>query len=319
MLDYGRLTAITRSKVLPAIIDQIGKESVTFGKFLKKAQKKSGGTTIQQPVKYRHNSQGGFYAGLELLDTAQETTRTRATWEWKQFHKPIVIDNIERAQNMGDEGLVDLLTSEMEDAKSGMQDQLSTAFFGDGTGSDGKAMDGILAAIDDGTNVAMYGGIDRSVYTWWQANYTNVAGALTLPVMATMYDSCEKGHTKPDFIVTTQDLWTDYEALLISQVRYMNKNGESNNMDGGAGKLSFRATPIEKDMYCPAGKMFFINMNSFKYMYLTHPDYPTDSRGFAMRDMAEPDNQDGNVGFIFHYHNLICVEPRANGQLDNLS
>lgn len=318
-MDYNRLTAITREKVLPAIVDQIGKESITLGKFLKMAKKTSGGTQIHVPVKYRHNTQGGYYAGLELLDTAQETTRTRAVWDWKQFHKPIVVNNIERAQNMGDEGIVSLMTAEMEDAKTGMKDQLSTALFGDGTAQDGKVMDGLLAAVDDGTNVATYAGINRSTYTWWQANYDGSIGDLALADMATMFDSCENGSKVPDYIVTTKSIWSDYEALLVGQVRFMNSNGEATPMNGGAGKLAFRTAVVEKDEYCPAGKMFFLNMGTFEYRYLPHPDYPTDSNGFAMRDLREPVNQDGKVGFIFHYHNLICKEPRANGQLDGIS
>lgn len=318
-MDYTRITAITRETVLPNIVDQIAEESPTLGHVLRMASKKDGGTAIHQPVKYRHNTQGGFYSGLELLDTAQEQTRTRAVFDWKQFHKPIVINNIERAQNMGKEGIASLMETEMEDAKSGMKDQLSTALFGDGTGSSGKAIDGLLAAIDDGTNVATYGNIDRTVYTWFQANYTAVGGALTLAAMATMHDSCEHGSNKVSTIVTTREIWTDYEALLMAQVRFTNSDGSGNALNGGATKLAFRATPIEKDDYCPAGKMFFINWKSFKYLYLPHPKYPTDKNGFAMRDLAEPVNQDGEVGFIFHYSNLICVEPRANGQLDTIS
>ena len=317
-LDYNRLTSITREKVLPSIVDQISEESPTLGRFLKKAELISGGTVIQQPVKYRQNSQGGYYSGLELLDTAQETTRTRAQWDWKQFHKPIVINNIERAENQGDAGIVNIMTAEMEDAKEGMRDQMSQALFGDGTGNDGKAMDGLLAAVDDGTNVATYGNIDRSVYTWWQANYTGSIGILVLGDMATMYDSCEHGGKRPDVIITTRDIWSDYEALLVDQIRYTaGENGAV--LNGGASKLVFRTTPIEKDDYCPTGKMFFLNMGTFKYVYLKHPDYPTDKNGFAMRDLREPDNQDGNIGFIFSYHNVVCIEPRANGQLNGIS
>lgn len=318
-MDYNRLTAITREKVLPKIVDQVKEESPVLGRFLGAAKKTSGGTQIHVPVKYRHNSQGGYYAGLELLDSAQETTRTRAVWEWKQFHKPIVISNIERAENMGDEGLISLMTAEMDDAKEAMMDQLTNALYGDGTSDDGKAMDGLLAAVDDGTNVATYAGINRTVYTWWKANYTAVGAGISLAKMATMYDSCEHGAKRPDLIVTTKDIWSDYEALLIDQVRYTNGEAGSGTLNGGATKLAFRATPIEKDVYCPAGKMFFLNTSTFEMRYLPHPKHPTDSNGFAMRPMAEPDNQDGEVGFIFFYHNLICVEPRANGQLDTIA
>ncbi len=313
---WDRLTAITREKILPMIVDQIGKESVTFGKFLAMA-KQEGGTQWHVPVKYQHNTEGGYYVGLELLDVGQQDTRTRAVFEWKQYHKPIVLSNIELAKNGGESGVVSLLEAEMEDAKTGMKDALSTAFFGDGSG--GTTMTGLRAAVDDGTNVATYAGIDRTTYTWWQANYNNVGGALTLGAMATMYDLCENGNKVPDMIVTTKAIWSDYEALNQAQIRFINSDGSANKLDPGAQKLAFRATPVYKDEYCPAGKMFFLNTKTFRYGYLKHPKYKTDKNGFALRPLQAPDRQDGQVGFIFHYHQLACIEPRANGQLDNLS
>lgn len=317
-MDYERLTAITREYVMPSIIDQIGKECTLLGKFLQKA-KKGSGTEIHIPVKYRHNSQGGFYAGLELLDTAQETTRTRAVFQWKQVHKPIVISNIEKAKNMGKEGIIKLLSAEMDDAKSGLKDMLGTSLFSDGTGTDGKEIDGLCAAVDDGTNVATYGNINRTTYTWWQANYYGSLGTLTLAMMATAYDDCENGSKRPSIIVTTKDIWTDYEALNQSQIRFINSDGSGNQMDAGATKLAFRATPIEKDEYCPAGKMFMLNMDTFDYMYLPHPKYSTDNKGFAIRDFDEPINQDGEISYILSYINVVCKEPRANAQMDGIS
>lgn len=318
-MDYNRLTAITREKVMPKIEDQIIEESVTLGRFLRKAKLTDGGTEIHVPVKYRHNSQGGYYSGLELLDAGQEHTRTRAVWQWKQYHKPIVIDNIEVAKNGGEGKVVDLMSAEMQDAKDGMKDELSTALFSDGTGDDGKQMDGLQAAVDDGTNVATYAGINRSTYTWWQANYTALGGVLSLSAMATMFDSCEHAGKKPDVIVTTKDIWTDYEALLDDQIRYISSGSGGNKLEGGATTLAFRATPVEKDDYCPSGKMFFLSTDTFEYRYMKHPKHPTDAKGFAMRPLTEPDRQDGQVGYIFHYHNLVCKEPRRNGQLDSIS
>lgn len=63
--DWDNLTSITRERVLPKIIDQIGKDHPLLGRFFNSAKRWNGGTTIQQPVKYRMNAQGGSYAGLE--------------------------------------------------------------------------------------------------------------------------------------------------------------------------------------------------------------------------------------------------------------
>jgi hypothetical protein len=328
-MDWDRVTAITRELVLPKIADQIGKTSKGFGRFLSMAKKKNGGKDIQKVVKYRHNAQGGYYAGLSMLKTSQEQTKTRATFVWTQAYQAIVLSNIELAKNGitaaaaegNDVKVADLMATEMEDAQEALKDRLSTAFYGDGTvNAEGyDTMDGLQAAIDDGTNVATYGSIDRTVYTWWKANYTDVSGALTTAAMATIYDSCENGGKSPDLILTTKAIWSDYEALMQAQIRFINEDGSANNMDIGGGTLAFRTTPVVKDEYCPAGKMFFVNTSTFELCFMDHPNHPTDENGFAMRPLREPDSQDGQVGFIFFYHQLVCIEPRANGQLDNIS
>lgn len=164
VVDYNNLTSITREKVLPSIVDQIGKDHPLFGRLMNAAKRWGGGTTIEQPVKYRHNSQGGSYSGLEALDTGQEKTRTRAKWSVKQIHQPIVLSNIDLAKN-GGEKIADLMATEMDEAKESLTDKFNTMLFSDGTGNSSKDLTGLHAAVDDGTNVATYGDIDRSTLT----------------------------------------------------------------------------------------------------------------------------------------------------------
>jgi hypothetical protein len=315
-LDYGRLTSITRGKVLPGIIDQIGDDHPLFKMLINKAQLVTRGTQIEQPVKYRHNSQGGSFAGLDPLNTALENTRTKAIFPWKQMYQSIVISNIEQAKNGGSDAETEnLMTVEMEEAKTSLTDKFCTKLFLDGTGNDEKDIDGLVAMVDDGTNVDVYGGITRSTYTWWKSNYTASVGSLYLSDMATMMDSCSNGSDEPDMLITTKTVKSAYEALLAAQIRFES----GSRLDGGAKELAFRGALITADEYCTAGYMYFLNTKKLKTKVLAHPQFPTDKRGFAVSDMREPVDQDGQVGFIFWYGNFYNEEPRKSGVLRGIT
>ncbi len=317
--DWGQVTSITREKVIPKIVDQIGKDQPLFGRFINKTKIWDGGTSLEQPVKYRHNSQGGSYKGLEVLDSGQETTRTRATMQVKQKYQPIVVSNIDIATNGGEARIASLLETEMSEAKESLKDKFCTSLFGDGTADGGKDITGLKAMIDDGTNVDVYAGITRTSYTWWKGNYTAVGGALTLAGIATMYDSCTHGQKTPTIIVTTRDINSDYEALLQAQVRFTGDTSGYHKADGGLRGLAFRGTLILVDEYCPSGEMYFINENFIDLYHMKHPKHPTDSRGFTVTPMREPVNQDGQVGFIFFYGQFLNIQPRLSGRLVTIS
>lgn len=316
--DWNNLTSITREKVLPKIVDQISKDQPLLGRLFDNISLWKGGKTIEQPVKYRHNSQGGSYSGLEVLSTSQEQTRTRAQWEVKQLYQPIVLSNIDLAKNKG-EGVADLMATEMEEAEESLKDKFCTQLFSDGTGNNGKNLTGLIAAIDDSTYVDTYGGIVRSTYTWFKANYSNANTALTVALMATMFDSCTSGQDSPDLIVTTKTLFTKYEAVAQTYIRFMAQNGSVNKADMGIKGLSFRGALVIADEYCPSGNMWFINTKYVRLFYMKHPEHPTDKRGFAMTPLRNPVNQDGQVGFIFWYGQLVNLKPVRSGRMIGLS
>lgn len=316
--DWDQLTSITREKVLPKIEDQIGKDHPFLGRLWNNIKLWNGGKRLDIPVKYRHNSQGGSYSGLDVLDTGQEQTRTRAYFNIKQVYQPIVLANIDLAKNGGDGKVADLMDTEMEEAKESLTDKFCTQIYGDGTGNGGKDITGLEAAVSDGSVVAKYGDINLATYTWFKANYTASVGSLMLSDLATMFDSCESGSDTPSIILTTKTIKSAYEALLQSQVRFQMVDGKI-SADGGITNLSFRTVPIIADEYCPAGNLYMINEKYLKLYYMKHPKFPTDAKGFAVSPMREPVDQDGEVGFIFSYVQLVNSQPRRSGRMSGIT
>ena len=314
--DFTQLTALTRSKILPGVEDQIILDHPLLRKLLKSGQRQSGGHRIEKVVRFANSTQGGSYSGLETLDTAQETTMTRAFWSWRQYHQPIVFSNIDLARNGGNEAVFSLLKEEVENAAKSLKDKFGTALF---TAQTGSSFDSLVDAVDDGTNVNVYGDINRTNNTWWQGQYNGTGGALTLTMLATQYDLQMSGTDTPDFIATTKVLWSGYEALLQPQVRFQFATAGFPKIDGGFQAMFFRNTPMVADEYCTSGHIYMLNMKYLRFYTLKHPDYPTDALGFTTTKMREPTDQDGKVGFLLFYGNLISTQPRRQGVIRNVT
>ena len=127
-----------------------------------------------------------------------------------------------------------------------------------------------------------------------------------MAIMAASYDAAASGSDVPTIVTTDEAVWTGYEALLQPQMRY---NDPGKNIDGGFRTVHFRGTPIISDEYCTAGYIYWLNEKYLKVISLNHPDWPTDKMGFAVSPLQRPSRQDGKLGYIISYLDLICTNP----------
>jgi len=315
--DYARLTSITREYVMPAVAHQLKKEMPFFGKMLAKVKKETaGGTQIMVPVTYKHNTNGGSYAGLEVLDTDLQDTRTRAKYDWKQVYAPIVVSNIELFKNGGKAGgeiaVVDMLKQDMEEAKETFKNNISTMLFADGTGNGSKDILGLRALVDDGTDVATLGDITLASYSWFQAAVSSSVGSLTLAHMASQFSAASSGRgvESVDLILTTETVLNAYEALLLPAQRFTG-SGEA---DGSFAKLRYRGAEVMSDEYAQSGDIYFLNSRYLDLYAGDHPVHPTDANGFTVTPMREPHDQDGQVGFILFYAQMCQKRPSRHAK-----
>ena len=319
-------------------------------KLLQTAKPWKSGVTYDVIIKYQDSTNGGNTGIADKLDTDRQNVRTTMSFAPKMAYKPIVIADIERTLNQGDERVVDLLEAEFDSqAQSLMQVMASNLWTGTGVGN---SWDSIHNAADDGTNFATYGGLSRTTYPTIKGYYLASAGALTLAKMATAYDAVSIGNETPDIIATTKALWSTYESLLVPTVRAgytqngypkMNAFGMLPRAEGLAGNqgfdvLFFRGTPVVRDEQIPSGKMFFINTNYFGFKGINIaglkqvnfkksndgvpmgvPGRIPSTRGFNFRDMMSPVDQLAEVGHIIYAGNFISENPRLQGQMVGLS
>src|SRR5262245_60181222 len=128
----------------------------------------SGGNVILQELSFRDNGNAGYYSGYDLLPTAAQDVISAAEFAIKQVAVPVVISGLEQLQNAGKEQIIDLLEGRLQVAEASMANLIANGLYSDGTGSGGKQITGLAAAVPVNPATGTYGGIDRATWTFWR-------------------------------------------------------------------------------------------------------------------------------------------------------
>ena len=164
-LTYDDITAITRKHFRPTLVDNIFNDIPMFRRFQERdTVDVRGGEKILQPVLYATTEAVGSYSGYDTLSTTPTAQITAAEYDWKQSYANITIDGLSQMKNSGPEAVLNLLQKRVQAAQMSLKNDLSTQLYSDGTGNSSKDITGLQAAIDNGDNVATYGGIARASY-----------------------------------------------------------------------------------------------------------------------------------------------------------
>ena len=293
---------IFRDRVLLDHMNQAGKVVV-----------EQGGYSIVEPLMYAQNNTVSSYAGYDAIDLTPQEGITAAEYQWKQLAASIAISGIEEAKNRGTEAIIKLLNAKIMQAEESIKESLNYQLFSDGTGNGGKDFGG-LAAIVEATGTV--GGIDQSTNAWWASYEENNATALTLPLMATAYNTVSKGNDTPDIIVASQYLFEKYESLLTGQVRYQ----DTSKANAGFQNLMFKQTPVVFDKllgdsvasggFNTPGTMYFLNT---KYLKLTGMQ----GKWFETTDFQQGTvaGVDARYALIMAFGNLVCSNRARQGKL----
>ena len=322
-LSYDSLTAVTRDKFIPVLVDNIFKSNILTFKMLQNSEPSASGNKVLQPLEYAKSGSKGFYNGYDVLDTTPQELFTDASFDWVQCHASITYSGREESLNSGAERVIDLISAKVKNAEKSLKDLFGSQLYSDNDGSsvstpaDAQAngfvgLQHIIAA--DRT----LGGIDSTNYPWWDGNvaafgsstYNTVAGSSGANSIGReireMYGACSIDNDKPDLIVTTQIIFDAYEESLAAQKRF---GASSESLaDAGFNNLLYRGTPVVVDDHCPAGHMYFLNT---KYLRFRHHA----SRNFAFQGFNKPVNQDASVAHILWLGALTCSNPRMLGKL----
>ena len=282
----------------------------------------SGGTKILQELSFAENSNAGWYTGYDLLPVGVSDVLSAAEYNIKQAAVPVIISGLEQLQNSGREQMIDLLEGRMSVAESTLANLLTGGLYSDGTGSGGKEIDGLEAAVPVLPAAAPYGGIDGATFTFWQnavSDQTAAAGLDPAQIQGfwnLLWSQLVRGQDRTDLIMCDSTVWNAYIASLQAQQRFNN----TNMADAGFVTVKFMDADVVLDggIYngslgtgAPAGSAYFLNCDYLHYR-------PHSARNMVplSPNRRYATNQDAEVQIIAWAGNLTTSGRQFQGRYD---
>ena len=315
--NVSDIVATTIESRTRKVADSVTKNNALLAKLDTKGKIKpfSGGTKILQELSFAENSNAGFYSGYDLLPVGVSDVISAAEFDIKQAAVPVVISGLEMLQNSGREQMIDLLEARLEVAESTLANLISGGLYSDGTGSGGKEITGLDAAVPTDPTTGTYGGIDRAAFTFWQSQIVDTGVATAANIQTTMnalWASLVRGSDSPDLILLDNLLWQVYVASLQAQQRF---NGTEVG-DLGFPTLKFMHSDVVLDGgiggFVPASTGFMLNCDYIHYR--PHRDRNmvplSPNRRYAT-------NQDAEVQILAWAGNLTSSGSQFQGRMED--
>jgi len=319
-LNYDTLSAITREYIIPKVVDNIFKSTPFLFLLRQKGQiLVDGGKKIVQPLEYAASPADSYNAYDSYVISSYDVV-TAAELPWKHNYASIDVAGSEIRQNSGEAQVVNFLSVKIKNAEKTLARNVSYQLFARGDSSDpagygrgAKGINGLGAAVDDGTNVANYAGISRTYYTWWRSY---VVDASTIPSRADFNEAylekvigaISSGSDTPDVIILPQSAYDILFENLVEKQRFT--SGEL--AQAGFPEIQVCGIPVTVDPHCPADKGYVLNLDYLRF--IIHKD-----ANFKVTDF-EPSTAhvDVSTAKVLLDANLICSNCAAQAVIENI-
>lgn len=256
------------------LADNVSNNNGLLARLERKGKRKtfSGGRQIVQELEYGENGTFGWYSGYDPLNIAPSDVFSAAVFDIKQNSVAVSISGLEELQNDGEQQVIDLLESRIENAERTMRNQMAIATYSDGTGDGGKQLGGMQLLVSD-AGTGTVGGINSGTWSFWKSSvFSAVAdggGAATtaniISYMDRLWLNLVRGTDKPDLIVGDNAYYRLYMEALQPNQRFTS----ADMAQAGFESLKFMSADVIFDGgmggACPANHMYFLNTD---YIYL---------------------------------------------------
>jgi len=319
---YNELNALTRRAFIPRVTVQLYYSTPTLMLFLQNAQKSAGGLSqITGPVQGTSMVQGAWTGYSGTFNKPQVIPGVK-NFEFNTTYfvvpVPLVLGE---SLIQSTEAIVPILDVRMNDVYSVTSQQMSSALFTNNSANP-LMPTGLVDAYDNGTNIASYGGINRTSTgnTYWQGQYYN-AGAANILNRATLGSyliqiTANAGGEKPDFVVMSPSDFATLQASFTGTEVTNLYPGKEGNFDtqlrSTHSNLIINGVPFFMDYWCPKGTMYFLN-SKYINMYLSE-DAPFAFSGFYS---AIPLMQIAQVGVMIVGYQMVCTKPISGAVVTN--
>ena len=308
-------TLYNRSKKLA---DNVTNNNALLARLEKKGKRRpfSGGRQIVQELEYGENSTFNWYSGYDSVNISPSDVFSAAVYDIKQASVAVSISGLEELQNSGEEQMIDLLESRINNAEKTMRNQMAAAVYGDGTASGGKAIGGMQLLVSDATTGTV-GGINAATWAFWaNAKFGSVAdggaAATTASIgsyMNRLWMQLVRGTDKPDLIVADNNYYRLYMESLTPNQRFTSADMAQQGFES----LRYQSADVIFDGgmggNAPSNHMYFLNTD---YIYMR----PHSKREYVP---LSPDrfstNQDAMVKLIGWAGNMTTSGRKFQGAL----
>lgn len=299
------------------IADNVTKNNALLSRLKDKGNIKpfSGGSVIFQELSFAQNGNTGYYSGYDLLPVAAQDVLSAAQYAIKQAAAPIIISGLEMLQNSGKQQMIDLMDGRMAVGEASMYNLLAGGVYADGTGSGGKEITGLGAAVPLSPVTGTYGGIDRAVWTFWRNQVLDTTGITAATIQQswnTLWARLVRGMDRPDLIIVDAITWAIYMQSLQAIQRFTSPAKASL----GFPSVQFMDADVVLDGgiggFCPGGTAFFLNTSYI--FWRPHSDRNmvplAPNKRYAL-------NQDAEVQILAWAGNLTTSGAQFQGRWDN--
>jgi hypothetical protein len=315
--NVSDLVATTIESRSGEIADNVTKNNALLRRLEKRGNTRtfSGGTVIFEELSFAENGNAGYYSGYDLLPVSAQDVLSAAQYAIKQAAVPVVMSGLEMLQNAGKERIIDLMDGRMDVAEASLANLLAGGVYSDGTGSGGKQVVGLAAAVPLNPTTGTYGAIDRSVWSFWRNQFTDTTGITAATIQQSwnnLWARLVRGIDRPDLIIVDSLTW----AIYMQSLQAIQRITDTSTGDLGFPSVKFMDCDVVLDGgiggFCPGNTAYFLNT---KYIFW---------RPHAQRNMVplSPNkryavNQDAEVQIIGWAGNLTTSGAQFQGIWDN--
>jgi hypothetical protein len=283
------------------------------------------------------------FNGFDLLPITQQPVSVNMVFYPTFVATNVALAGSDLSVNDTKEQRLKLMKVIMESRSQDAADDIGNFLQGDGSSFGGKAPMGLAGIVDNGSDLANYGGLSRATYTGLNATVTASGGTISLVKVRTLWNAISDGPVKPDFIITDYTTWGYFEQL---QTPFQRNTSDFR----GAGEKSMTASTsgyaeqiwdgmvISRDKKITTGDFYMLNLNFLSWyalkwwegekvspkakdiegnVYEDRIYSPGDA--FTWTGMIRAYNQGTVNGFMILGGQLICLAPFRQAVLTGIT
>lgn len=189
-----------------------------------------GGRVIWENIRIAQNQYLQRIDATEEITLGYNQTLTGFEYSPKIYVIPTVINELEKAQNQGDEKFLDLMDEREEVAEDSLMNGVEGDIQGDGTGFGGKAFSGFQTYIVVNTLLGQIGGLQRSLYSAIRNVSVNAVSVFGSPTDASNIEQrlrhcknqCVRNSDSPNFCLAGETYFNAACDAMSAKQRFQN-------------------------------------------------------------------------------------------------